>query len=43
MKPELAEPEGTEAAALAAELRIVIGALRRRLREQADEADLTSA
>ena len=43
MKPERADPESTAASALAAELRIVIGALRRRFREQADEGDLTSA
>jgi DNA-binding MarR family transcriptional regulator len=43
MKPEPAESEGAAAAALAAELRIVIGALRRRFREHADAGDLTSA
>ena len=43
MKPARADPESAEAVALAAELRIVIGALRRRFREQADEGDLTSA
>jgi len=38
------EPDDSEnASALAAELRIVFGALSRRLREQADEGDLTSA
>jgi DNA-binding MarR family transcriptional regulator len=41
MTPELAESESV--AALAAELHIVIGALSRRLREQADVGDLTSA
>jgi DNA-binding MarR family transcriptional regulator len=43
MKSELADSESAEASALAAELRIVIGALRRRLGEQADAGDLTSA
>lgn len=43
MKPELADSESAEASALATELRIVIGALVRRLREQADAGDLTSA
>ncbi|HEY0295316.1 MAG TPA: MarR family transcriptional regulator [Bordetella sp.] len=43
MKPESADPASATAAALAAELRIVIGALNRRLREQADASDLTSA
>lgn len=43
MKPAPADPESAEAAALAAELRIVLGALSRRLREQADVSDLTSA
>jgi DNA-binding MarR family transcriptional regulator len=43
MKSEPADSERAEASALAAELRIVIGALRRRLREQADIGDLTSA
>src|ERR1700733_9866705 len=43
MKPELADPETARASALAAELRIVMGALSRRLREQADIGDLTSA
>jgi DNA-binding MarR family transcriptional regulator len=42
MKPE-ADPESTGTAALATELRIVIGALRRRFREQASVGDLTSA
>ncbi|HEY2483140.1 MAG TPA: MarR family transcriptional regulator [Caulobacteraceae bacterium] len=43
MKLELADSENAEASALAAELHIVIGALGRRLREQADVGDLTSA
>jgi DNA-binding MarR family transcriptional regulator len=43
MKPESADSESAQASALAAELRIVIGALSRRLREQADVGDLTSA
>jgi len=43
MEPERVDSESVGAAALAAELRIVIGALRRRFREQADEGDLTSA
>ena len=43
MKTELADSVSAGASALATELRIVIGALRRRLREQADEGDLTSA
>ncbi len=43
MKSELAGTESAGASALAAELRIVIGALGRRLREQADVGDLTSA
>jgi DNA-binding MarR family transcriptional regulator len=43
MKPRLTEPESAGAFALAAELRIVIGSLSRRLREQADAGDLTSA
>jgi DNA-binding MarR family transcriptional regulator len=36
-------PDSEVASALAAELRIVLGALKRRLREQADVGDLTSA
>jgi DNA-binding MarR family transcriptional regulator len=43
MKPEPAESESAQASALATELRIVAGAFNRRLREQADEGDLTSA
>jgi DNA-binding MarR family transcriptional regulator len=43
MDPQLAESESAGAFALAAELRIVIGSLSRRLREQADVGDLTSA
>lgn len=43
MKPEPADSESAETAALAAELHIVAGALSRRLREQADAGDLTSA
>jgi DNA-binding MarR family transcriptional regulator len=43
MVPQPAEPESSDASHLAAELHIVIGALKRRLREQADVADLTSA
>jgi len=43
MTPDLAESESAGASALAAELHIVIGALSRRLREQADVGDLTSA
>jgi DNA-binding MarR family transcriptional regulator len=43
MKPKPADSESAEASALAAELHIVLGALKRRLREQADVADLTSA
>jgi DNA-binding MarR family transcriptional regulator len=43
MKLDSADPEGAEASALAAELRIVTSALSRRLREQADVGDLTSA
>ncbi len=43
MKPEPAESESAQASALAEELRVVIGALSRRLREQADVGDLTSA
>jgi DNA-binding MarR family transcriptional regulator len=43
MKPEFADSESARASALAAELHIVTGALSRRLREQADGGDLTSA
>jgi DNA-binding MarR family transcriptional regulator len=43
MKPEPADSESAQASALAAELHIVAGALTRRLREQADVGDLTSA
>ncbi|MDR3510571.1 MAG: MarR family transcriptional regulator [Caulobacteraceae bacterium] len=45
MKPEAADSESADldAAALAAELHIVAGALKRRLREQGDLGDLTSA
>jgi DNA-binding MarR family transcriptional regulator len=43
MEPQLTESESAGAFALAAELRIVIGSLSRRLREQADVGDLTSA
>ena len=43
MKSEPADSESAGASALAAELHIVIGALIRRLREQADAGDLTSA
>lgn len=43
MKPESADSESARASALAAELRIVIGAFSRRLREQAEVGDLTSA
>src|SRR3984957_728039 len=43
MKPEPADSQSAEASALAAELHIVAGALKRRLREQADAGDLTSA
>jgi DNA-binding MarR family transcriptional regulator len=39
---EMAEPESARTAALAAEIRIVIGALGRRLRDQADVGDLNS-
>jgi DNA-binding MarR family transcriptional regulator len=39
----LADTESADASALAADLHIVIGALSRRLREQADVGDLTSA
>lgn len=43
MTSEPADSESAAASALAADLRIVAGALSRRLREQADEGDLTSA
>jgi DNA-binding MarR family transcriptional regulator len=43
VKPDVAESQSAGAPALAAELHIVIGALSRRLREQADVGDLTSA
>ena len=43
MKLEFADSDNAHAAALAAELRIVAGALSRRLREQGDVGDLTSA
>ena len=43
MKPEAAEADLAQSAALAEDLRLVTGALSRRLREQADEGDLTSA
>jgi len=43
MTSEPADPESAAASALASELRIVAGALKRRLREQADEGDLTEA
>ncbi len=43
MKPERADADSTQTSALAAELRIVIGALKRRFREQAGIGDLTSA
>jgi DNA-binding MarR family transcriptional regulator len=43
MKPEFTDPESAGAPALAAELRIVTSALSRRLREQGDVGDLTSA
>ena len=43
MKPESADSQTARGAALAGELRIVAGALSRRLREQADVGDLTSA
>ncbi|MCU1483248.1 MAG: marR [Subtercola sp.] len=41
--PVTSEPPDSEASALAAELRSAVGALLRRLREQAGEGDLTSA
>jgi len=43
MKPKPTSSETAEASALAAELHIVLGALKRRLREHGDVADLTSA
>ena len=43
MTSEPADPDSAAAAALVMELRIVTGALSRRLREQADVGDLTSA
>lgn len=43
MKLEFADSESAQTSALAAELRIVAGALSRRLREQGDVGDLTSA
>jgi DNA-binding MarR family transcriptional regulator len=43
MKSERADSQSADPSALAAELRIVIGALRRRFREQAQVGDLTSA
>jgi DNA-binding MarR family transcriptional regulator len=43
VKPESGDSQTAGGAALAAELRIVAGALSRRLREQADVGDLTSA
>jgi DNA-binding MarR family transcriptional regulator len=43
MKPKAADSENAETSALAAELHIVLGALKRRLREHGDVADLTSA
>ncbi len=43
MKPEPADADSTNAVALAAELHIVLGALKRRLREHADLGDLTTA
>jgi DNA-binding MarR family transcriptional regulator len=43
MKSERDDSESDQASALAAELHIVTGALSRRLREQADAGDLTSA
>jgi DNA-binding MarR family transcriptional regulator len=43
MKSEPADDESTQASALAAELHIVMGALKRRLREHGDLGDLTSA
>ena len=43
MKAERAPAEPSDASVLAADLHMVIGAFKRRLREQADVADLTSA
>src|ERR1700712_4078661 len=43
MKSDPAESASATSSALAAELRIVMGALNRRLREQANVGDLTSA
>jgi DNA-binding MarR family transcriptional regulator len=43
MKPEITDSESAGTSALATELRIVGGALSRRLREQAEVGDLTSA
>ena len=43
MQPKSAVPAPIQAPALAAELRIVISALNRRLREQSDTGDLTSS
>ncbi|MEJ0040894.1 MAG: MarR family transcriptional regulator [Rhizomicrobium sp.] len=43
MRPEPADSESARTSVLAAELRIAIGALRRRFREQADDGDLTSS
>src|ERR1700755_784411 len=43
MKPKPADSENAETSALAAELHIVLGALKRRLREDGDVADLTPA
>ncbi len=43
MKPKATDSESAEASALAAELHLVLGALKRRLREHGDVADLTSA
>ena len=43
MKPELPEPDQTRALELAGELHIMAGTLIRRLREQAEISDLTSA
>ncbi|MDR3408429.1 MAG: MarR family transcriptional regulator, partial [Methylovirgula sp.] len=41
MSEPLPEPHCTPASALAAELRALVGKLKRRLREQADAGDLT--
>jgi DNA-binding MarR family transcriptional regulator len=43
MKPDVAHSESAGASALAADIRIALGALGRRLREQADAGELTSA